>query len=608
MRARRAYRIGLVATAVVAAAAGLILYAVDGLERAELSSADERFALRGDREAPDDLVFVEIDDTTFNRLREQFPLPRIHHADAIRSIADDGAKAIGYDVQFTEPGPDPQQDNALILSTRDAGNVVLATSEVSRNGKTRIFGGDAGLGFSRGAPSYSDFPNDPGGVIRRMEFEVSGLEAFGIATAELAEGGEIELPDGNEAWIDYTGPPGTIESIPFWRAARGQFAPGTFTDKIVVVGASASSLQDLHITSTTDDELMPGGEIQANAIQTALDGFPLEEAPGWVNVAFILLFALLAPLLALRMSGLRADLISLGAVLLFAVLAQLLFNGGTIVAVIYPALSALIAMAGALILQGLLSAFERERARDAFGRFVPESVVGEVLDQADGVRLGGVSAEGTVMFSDLRGFTAFAEARPPDEVIEVLNRYLTAMSDAILDNGGTLVAYMGDGIMAVFGAPIEQEDHADRALEAAREMFEKLGEFNDWLSGRYDEKPFEMGLGLNTGRVMSGNVGSERRLEYTAIGDTTNTAARLEEMTKDVPEQLYIADATRAALTREPKEALEEVGQLAVRGRRRKVRLWTIPGTRRVKARRKAKAGAKAKAKPKPKAKARAKK
>ena len=118
--------------------------------------------------------------------------------------------------------------------------------------------------------------------------------------------------------------------------------------------------------------------------------------------------------------------------------------------------------------------------RDTFARFVPESVVTEVLDRTDGdLRLGGVRRQGTVLFSDLRGFTTFAETLEPDRVIEALNRYLTEMSDAIMDHGGTLVAYMGDGIMAVFGAPLEQDDHADRALAAAREMLdERLVDFN----------------------------------------------------------------------------------------------------------------------------------
>src|SRR5262249_3567803 len=160
------------------------------------------------------------------------------------------------------------------------------------------------------------------------------------------------------------------------------------------------------------------------------------------------------------------------ALVLLAVGAQLAFNAGTIITVAYPALAGILALIATAAINGMTVAFEREQARDAFARFVPETVVDQALQDADGARLGGVRGEATVMFSDLRGFTSFSETLQPEVVIDALNRYLTAMSEAILDHGGTLVAYMGDGIMAVFGAPLQQEDHADRALEAAREMLE----------------------------------------------------------------------------------------------------------------------------------------
>ena len=214
--------------------------------------------------------------------------------------------------------------------------------------------------------------------------------------------------------------------------------------------------------------------------------------------------------------------------------------------------------------------------RDAFARFVPETVVDQVLRDADGVRLGGVRRDGTVMFSDLRGFTSFAETLDPEIVIDSLNRYLTEMSEAILDHGGTLVAYMGDGIMAVFGAPLQQDDHADRALAAARDMLDRLEGFNAWLREQELHQGFKMGIGLNSGPVMSGNVGSERRLEYTALGDTTNTAARLEGMTKGTPYQLYVSDTTRRALTRTADDLIE-VGDVEVRGRQATVTLWSVP-------------------------------
>jgi adenylate cyclase len=280
-------------------------------------------------------------------------------------------------------------------------------------------------------------------------------------------------------------------------------------------------------------------------------------------------------------SALRGLGIALAAGIAFAVVAQIVFDGGTILTVFPPLLALIVALVASLAVHYFTETRERRRTRQLFARFVPENVVDEVLARTDDdLRIGGVQREGTVMFSDLRGFTSFAERLPVERVIEVLNRYLGSMSEAILDNGGTLVAYMGDGIMAVVGAPIEQDDHADRGLAAAREMRDvRLPAFNDWLRAEgLSEKGFRMGIGVNSGPVMSGNVGSERRLEYTAIGDTTNTASRIESMTKDTPHQLLLAEATRGMLRGEGTAAEAFfVGEFQVRGREQQIRLWSVP-------------------------------
>jgi adenylate cyclase len=181
-----------------------------------------------------------------------------------------------------------------------------------------------------------------------------------------------------------------------------------------------------------------------------------------------------------------------------------------------------------------------------------------------------------MLFSDIRGFTSYSEITSPDEVVEVLNRYLGEMTDAIMDNGGTLVSYLGDGIMAVFGAPLEQADHADRAIAAAREMLEvRLPRFNAWMEADDHGPDFEIGIGIHTGELMSGQVGSERRMEYTTIGDTVNTAARLEGMTKGTPYPVFVSDSTRTALQR-PVDDLALVGDREVRGRAGEIRVWSL--------------------------------
>jgi adenylate cyclase len=561
-------------------ALGVLAYGTDALRGLELDTVDARFAVRGTERPPPELVLVEIDDVTFSDLNLQWPFPRSVHAKVVDRIAQDRPRLIAYDVQFSEPS-DSKEDLALAAALADAKPVLLATTEVNRRGQGRFLGSpgippDIGARFGQGL-----LPNDPDGVLRRLPYAVDGVKSFAVAASEMLGRRELDRAKFEEdgAWIDYLGPPGTLPRVPFSRVARGQLPRRFFEDKLVVVGATAPSLQDLHRTSTTGDQEMSGVEIQANAISTVRRGLPLRSAPPALEVALILLLGMAAPLASLRLAPLHALALAVSLGALFTVLVQLAFNAGTVVAFVYPVGTLVVVSVAVLGVHYVTAALERARVRDAFARFVPENVVGELLERADAeLRLGGVLREATVMFTDLRGFTSFAEAMLPSRVIEVLNRYLSEMSDAILDHGGTLVAYLGDGIMAVFGAPLEQRDHADRALAAAREMLdERLPRFNDWVRSQALGEGFRMGIGLNSGVVMSGNVGSDRRLEYTAIGDATNTAARIESITKRTPHQLLLAESTRLVL-REPPPDLVYVDEFPVIGRHDKVKLWSLSG------------------------------
>lgn len=224
-----------------------------------------------------------------------------------------------------------------------------------------------------------------------------------------------------------------------------------------------------------------------------------------------------------------------------------------------------------------LQDLRREQVRLVFSRFLPEAVVDQVLADGDvDSLLAARRMTGTVMFTDLRSFTTFAERHPVELVIEVLNHYLAEVGDAVLDAGGTLVAYLGDGVMSVFGAPIASNDHASRAVEVARQIIgPRLTAFNAWLGQRGIDSQFEIGVGLNSGPLMSGNVGSARRLEYAAIGDTTNTAARVESLTKEYGVPLLLTQTTVDEL-RDATLDLKFVDEVAPRGRAGTVRLWTI--------------------------------
>lgn len=577
MRRRRGGARTLAAVAALAVGLGLVAWATDVFGELELDTVDARFAIRGTEAPPDDIVIVEIDDSTFAELQERFPFPRSMHGEVVDELRRDGADVIAYDVQFTEP-TSPAQDNRLISAVERAPRVVLSTTEVDRDGSTNVFGGDDVLRAIGARAGNTILAEDRGGVVRRIPVSHQGLESFAAVAVELERGGRPAIAgvEDGTVWVDFHGPPGTFETVPFWRVHEGEFGSGTFEGKTVIVGATAPSLQDVHATSTTGENLMSGPEIQANAISTIRRGAPLSANPGWLDALLVALFGLIAPLASLRLAPLAAFGVAAGAGLAYLLAVQLAFDAGTILPVVYPLGTLALSGIATLTAQYLAASFERRRTRELFARFVPESVVDRVLDRADDeLRLGGVQIEGTILFSDVRGFTTFSETHAADRVVEVLNRYLSEMSDAIFEHGGTITTYIGDGIMAVFGAPIEQEDHADRAIATARTMLdEKLPRFNAWIREQGLEE-FRIGVGINSGLVMTGNVGSDRRMEYTAIGDAVNTAARLEGMTKGTGHDVFVSETTRAAL-RGAEEGLVFVDELAVRGRRSAVKVWSL--------------------------------
>jgi adenylate cyclase len=584
MGKRRSHRLRLglfLGVGLVAAAISLTADAGGILRSQELATADVRFSIRGSHGAPPNIVLVPIDDVTFSELpKRRWPFPRSLHAKVIDNLRRAGAKVIAFDVQFTEQTV-PREDNALIEAVARAGNVVLATTEVDAHGHTAVLGGDALLRQIHAQAGNAVFRTDAGGIYRRFPYEIDGLKSFAVTVAERATGKRIapSTLGGKTAWIDYAGPPGTVRGVSYSRVLRGKFNPSLFRGKIVIIGPAAPSLQDVHPTSVSGSELMSGAEIEANAVSTALRGFPLKSAPGYLNVLLIVLLALVAPLASLRLAAFGALGVAVATGALFAVAVQLAFNHGRVVSFVYPLVALAVSTVGSVAVRAVIAAFDHERIRDLFGRFVPDAVVDQVLAKTgDGLHLGGTLRVCTMMFTDLRGFTTFSEARPADEVIEILNYYFGEMCQAVLDHGGTLVSYLGDGMMACFGAPLDQEDHADRALAAAREMIhERLPRVNEWIREQGYGDGFRMGIGLNSGSIMTGNIGSERRMEYTTIGDAVNTCSRLEGLTKGTPYPLFISETTRALLREEPDD-LVYVDELEVRGRSEKVKVYSLSG------------------------------
>jgi adenylate cyclase len=606
--------------ALTATGLSLIAYAFhfgffEGLER---QSIDTRFSIRGSQGAPKDMAIVTVDNATFNDLKQTWPFNRTLHAKVIDRICAGHPKAIAIDIQFTEL-TSVTADNNLGQAIYDCkGKVALATTEVGANGTPGLIFDASALRQFHAKAGNSNFSTDSADVIRKMPYELDGLKSFALDAAEIATGKTItrsQMGDSSQ-WIDFAGPPGTVTSYSYYRLLplrvahaggknpwkvvafgavpgiyvtaaatkaaaeaaleRIQVPSSAFRGKIVVVGASATALQDTHPTSTGSS--MPGPELQANAIRTAIKGFPLRGIGTAWDVVLIICLGCVVPLASLR----ARPLVAVGTGLLFAAILIpgvliFAFDQGRIATFVYPLAALILSTVGALAVHYVVTAFEKERVRDVFSRFVPETVVDQVLANADAdLRLGGKEVVGTVMFSDLRGFTSSAEFMPADGVIRVLNHYLHEMSEAILAHGGTLLCYMGDGIYALFGAPIDYEDHADRALAAAREMLtERLPAFNAFMHEQGLGEGYFMGIGLNTGPVMTGNVGHARRMDYTAVGDVPNTASRIEGMTKETPYSVLIAESTVEAL-RNPPEDIVFYEEQAVRGRQERLKLYAL--------------------------------
>ena len=354
--------------ALVAVSAGVGAYTTDAWPRLENETLDLRFDLRKPARS-NDVVVVAIDEETFSDLGLQWPFKRSLHGALIKRLHADGARAIAYDIQFTEPTVQ-HEDLALYRAAALAGRVAFATTEVDAHGHTNVLGGDANLRRIGAVAAASNLPADPGGIIRRYHYAQLGLKSLAAAAAQL-EGHPIAKSRfaGGAALIDFRGPPGTIRTVSFSDVLRGRVPARTFAGKVVVVGVSAPTLQDVHQTSTATANPMSGPEIQANAIWTALHGNPLQPAPAWLDVLAILLLGAIAPFASLRLSVALAAAASVLLAGIYVVAAQLAFDSGTVLLVSYPLAAGALGLVGMVAANYVAALIER----DGFSRRLSES-------------------------------------------------------------------------------------------------------------------------------------------------------------------------------------------------------------------------------------------
>jgi CHASE2 domain-containing sensor protein len=320
------------------------------------------------------VVLVKIDESTFNYLRDhhlhaRWPFPRRYDARVIDRLDRAGAKVIAVDVQFTEPS-NRADDNALIRAVDRAGGVVLSTSEVGPHGTTAVLGGESALHrLGARAANTSAIP-DSDGVLRNTRYSIAGLTSFAVAVAEAETGRPLHpsLFGGprHPVPIDYAGPPGTFTAISYSRVLSGRFPPHLFAGKIVIVGASAPTLQDLHQTPMSGSEPMSGPEVLANEVTTVRGGIPLRPPAEAVTILLIALLALLVPLAGLRLGTLSVVLVGVGLLVAWSVVVQLAFDSGSLLDYIDPVAALALATLGTALVGLWSDNRERRRLRDLF--------------------------------------------------------------------------------------------------------------------------------------------------------------------------------------------------------------------------------------------------
>ncbi|MDQ3068947.1 MAG: adenylate/guanylate cyclase domain-containing protein [Acidobacteriota bacterium] len=349
--------------------------------------------------------------------------------------------------------------------------------------------------------------------------------------------------------------------------------PAVFTDRIVFVGVTAAGLGDVFVSPFDKAGALPGIFVHASVAASVLSGrgvAPLQSRPGRFAIYMLpIAVGVLAASLPL-FTGVPAALALMAGAIAGAFV---LFSRGIWMPLAAPLAASALALFGGVAYQYFFEDREKRRVKQLFGRFVSKDVFERLLEDPSLATLGGARREMSVLFSDIRGFTSVSERGNPEEIVAQLNEYFGRMVDVVFRNGGTVDKFVGDMVMALFGAPLTDARHADHAVRAALEMTRELDALNaKWRAeGR---PPLDIGIGINSGEMIAGNIGSERIMSYTVIGDAVNLGARLESLNKDYGTRIIISASTRTLLRE--GFTLRPLGQVIVKNRRAPVDIYEV--------------------------------
>ncbi|PMQ00960.1 MAG: adenylate/guanylate cyclase domain-containing protein [Dictyoglomus sp. NZ13-RE01] len=564
----------------------------------ELKTIDWRFEIRGELPVNEPIVIIAIDDNSIEEFGN-WPWSRRYHIQLIKKLRDYKAKVIAFDVYFdTEEDKRIDSDFSKILGE----DTILASFYVSFNDPRfgtikrlieplSIFSSKTKVGLVN--PIY-----DEDGFIRRFgltskifDKEYVSFPTLIVSTylslnpLEYIKTAKIPKDSSNLVYINYKGGLYKFPTFSYSDVLKENIPKEIFKDKIVLIGATTEALHDTHFTpfyhyirkgSTLRLSKMPGVEIHANSIATLLNKkflCPLNEG---IPLYLITLIFIAIPIIPFKkvFSGYINLILILALIIVYIILCnQAFINWGWILPIIAPIFSIIFSYIFSLVYNFLKEQREKRELKSVFQRFVPSSVVDIILSNPGQELLQTKRQWISVMFADIRNFTYYSDILTPEEITKILNEYFTVATEIIFKYEGTVDKFLGDAIMALFGAPIFYSNAPIRAINTAIEIQEALNKLREgWKEKGYP--PFEVGMGITTGEAVAGTIGSTQRMEYTAIGAVVNLAERLESIAKG-GEILVCEETFNFA---KDYFNFEDLGFIKVKGKEEPVHVYKVIG------------------------------
>ena len=514
--------------------------------------------------------------------------------DILNKNADSKPEIIGFDIHFS--GNVDEGDSKFAEAVRDSGNVVIVEQLIYSKKGERDSNGilykpvesvsepydeikDAAL-----AVGYSNMSQDSDGTVRRVipeeQFENKTRYMFSrLMYEKYAEKtgmtpSDIPTDKSGRTIINYSGKPGDYECISMSDVLSGKIDSRAFAGSIVLVGAYAPGMQDNFKVPNGSSSQMYGVEIHANILQSYLDGRFSINGNTYIYALIMAILAMLLHLCFRKLKVFPGLIILLVAICAVVGCDVVLNNNGRTYSVIYLPLIAVLSYVYVLALHYLVEKAKKKKILNAFRKYVAPQIVEEIASKGDfEINLGGENRDIAVLFVDIRGFTTMSEALEPEKVVEILNEYLSLTTKSIFDNSGTLDKFVGDATMAVFNSPFDLPDYEYKAVCAALDIVRGGEELEKVLFEKYG-RSVGFGVGVHCGPAVVGNVGCDFRMDFTAIGDTVNTSARLEANAKKG--QVLISDVLYERL----KDRIEvnEIGQIPLKGKSNGVMVYEVTG------------------------------